>query len=66
MREIFEQIALRVVGQWEYDDAIEAKRLHMQEASTGASEPSRRGSICIWAGVGVDRRGRGRAVVRES
>ncbi|KAF9499189.1 hypothetical protein BDN71DRAFT_1366960, partial [Pleurotus eryngii] len=33
VREIFEQVVQRVVGQWEYDEAIEAKRLHMQEAS---------------------------------
>ncbi|KAG9219756.1 hypothetical protein CCMSSC00406_0008133 [Pleurotus cornucopiae] len=43
VREIFEQVAQRVVGQWEYDEAIEAKRLHMQEASTGASETIKAG-----------------------
>ncbi|KAL4245161.1 P-loop containing nucleoside triphosphate hydrolase [Abortiporus biennis] len=33
--DVFEYIAERVIGRWEYEEAIEARTLHMRESSSG-------------------------------
>ncbi|KAG6906640.1 hypothetical protein DXG01_012815 [Tephrocybe rancida] len=51
--DVFEYIARRVVRRWEYDERIEARRLHVREASAGdtvqlglAQRMERRGAAC--------------------
>lgn len=33
VEDVFEYIAKRVVGRWEYEERVEARRMHMREAS---------------------------------
>lgn len=51
VREIFEQVAQRVVGQWAYEEAVEAKRLHMREASTSAGDTVKAGLVHLHLGT---------------
>lgn len=57
MTEVFEYVAKRVLQKWDYDEAVEARKLHFREASGSSAGASGTAADTIRLGLGLNASG---------